>query len=303
MPKGAIFCSPYSEHLGEVSFELTAVYGSGGVDFPVLNVRTDIALRAYLPFGETAIQPLSLIRAEVELSSPEHRPVAHSHQDIALFAKDPRHHTSTQQLFSFPLDSRTLAKIEEARAAQDLRVQLAFRLLIGLHQASGQLLTFQSGNCQIVFVIPRSQWVDNLLSAFGYQGLEFFEIRYGNGIVARQQLPKAVQQIQQAEKHLLDGQWDGAVLACRQALELILLERPVAPPVSNRFPDKVNDFIRDHLSLQAPQAKMLADQIVFIWQSASQAIHPTGTIFKRPETEFLVRSTMAIIGFVSQSLS
>jgi hypothetical protein len=304
MPKGVIFCNPYSDQLGEINFELTNIYSSGGPEFPALSIRTDITLRAYQQYGQNppVVQPLSLISGEVQLSSPEHRPVAHSRrQDIALFAKDPRQHTSTQQTFTFPVDSKMLANIEEVRAGNDVRVDLTFQFLMGLHHHQGPLIYFQTGRAQIVFAIPRSQWVDLLLPRLGYEGLELIEVKYGTPL-ARQHLPNVVAQIQQAQKHILEGRWQEAVLDCRQALELTFAVRPSTPGSPRKFEDRVNDFIRDHLRLDAAQAGLLAEQMMLIWRIASQAAHPTPIVFSRNDAEFIAHSTIAVIGYVSKSL-
>jgi hypothetical protein len=305
MPKGGVFCTPYSDQLGEINFELTSIYALGGPEFPALGIRTDITLRAYQQYGQNppVVQPLSLVSGEVTLSSPEHRPVAYSrHQNIALFAKDSRQHVSTQQTFTFPIDSKTLANIEEVRAGNDVRVDLTFQFLMGLHHAQGPLVYFQTGRAQIVFVIPRSQWVDMLLPNLGYRGLELIEIKYGTPL-ARQLLPNAVAQIQQAQKHILEGRWQEGILDCRQALEHTLSVRPSAPGAATKFEDRVNDFIRDHLRLDAAQAGLLANQMMLIWKIASQAAHPTPTVFSRNDAEFIAHLTVAVISYVSKSLS
>lgn len=304
MPKGAIYCTPWSDQLGEISFELASIYSSGRQELPALTIRMDITLRAYQQYGQNppVVQPLSLVSGEAVLSSPEHRPVAYSrHQDIALFAKDPRQHASTQQMFTFPMDSKTLANIEEVRAGNDVRVNLTFQFLMGVHHPQGPLVYFQTGRAQITFVIPRSQWVDMLLQNLGYQGLELIEIKYGTPL-ARQLLPTAVAQIQQAQKHILEGRWQEAILDCRQAMEHALAVRPAAP-ASKKFEDRVNDFIRDYLRLDAAQAGLLADQMMLIWKIASQAAHPAPTVFSRNDAEFIAHATVAIIGYVSKSLS
>lgn len=186
MPKGTIFCDSFSDNLGEISFELTGIHGAGGPDFPVLNIRADVSLRAYQQYGQPPVtHPLSLITANVVLSSPEHRPVVQAHQDVALLATDPKHQRSTQQVFSFGFDLNTLTRIEDERVGKDLRVKLGFQLLMGLHHLDGPLLNFQLGHAELTFVIPRSQWVDNLLPALGYGGLEILEIRYGSSALAK----------------------------------------------------------------------------------------------------------------------
>lgn len=110
-------------------------------------------------------------------------------------------------------------------------------------------------------------------------------------------------QIEQAQKHILEGRWQEAVLDRRQALELTLAVRPSTPGAAKKFEDRVNDFIRDHLRLDATQAGLLADQMMLIWRIGSQAAHPTPATFSRNDTEFVAHSTVAVIAYVSKLLT
>ncbi len=304
MPSGEIHCSGFSGQFGGFGFELTNIYATGGPDFPVLSIRADVKLLAYQQYGQNNdVQPLSLVTASVELRSPEHRIVAYSTQNLPLLATDPSHHVTGQHVLNFPLDLSALTKIESARNGGDLRVQLDFRLLMALHEPNPIGITFRDGNAQIIFTIPRSQWVDKLLPALGYQGLELIEVPSASSSFAQQFLAKAVQQVQNAKKELLEGRWEGAVLNCRQALELILDSRPPVGAPAQKFKDRVNDFIRDHLSLDPTQAALLASQIGLLWETCSKAAHASGGQFKRPDAEFIVHATIALTGFVGRSLS
>jgi hypothetical protein len=306
MPKGAIYLSRYSNQIGSVGFELTSIYGSGGPDFPLLTVRADIGLSPYIDHsqGQSTRYIVTLIRAAGQFCSPEQRVVARFGEDIAHIASDPSFVSTNQVSFEIPLDHVVLARIEKDRTGGDLRVQLKFNLLFALHAANGQFREFVSGRVDgLTFVIPRSEWVDRILPALGYGGLELLEVRYGMSTVARS-LPKAVAEINEAKKYLLEGDWEKAVGHCRKSLEVVLDSRPSSLPTTAKFRDKVNAFICDNLTtLGEQQAKLLARQMELIWEVSSQAAHASPATFVRADAEFLLRTTMALVEYFGRLLN
>jgi hypothetical protein len=308
MPKGTIMLTSYGAHLGTMSFELTSIYASGGPDFPILTIRTEVGLSPYID-RRSPDKPVpyvvSLVRAVGKLHSPEHRLVARFEEDLVHVASDPLHISTTQALFEIPLDLPTVNKIERDRAGGNLRVCLTIRLLLALHSESGAFRGFYAGQVDgLTFEIPRSQWVDNILPGLGYGGLELLEVRCGIGVLARE-LPKSVQEIREAKKYLSEGDWDKAVGHCRKAVEVILDARPASLAPGAKFRERVTAFIGDNLNaLEDAQAKLLSRQMELIWEVSSQAAHPsTSCPFKRADAEFLVRSTMALVEYFSRLLS
>ena len=307
MPKGHIFLDRSSESNGTMSFELTDIYTSGGPDFPALMLRTEIGLSPYIDRTqrEHVTNTLSLIRAVGQLRSPDHQTVASFQQDIALTASNPSFVTTNKIAFEIPVDLVTLTRIEKTRAGGNLRVNLTFQLLMALYIENGGFRSFTLGRVDgLVFEIPRSQWVDTLLPALGYGGLEVIEIRYGAGVVA-QALPKSIEEIQEAKKCLLEGHWQRAIGHCRKAIEVILESRPLTIAQTAKFRDKVSDFISGNLSgLNDSQVKLLSKQMELIWEVGSQAAHPSpASPFTRADAEFIVRSTMAVVEYFSRLLN
>jgi hypothetical protein len=292
------------DQLGTMSFELTSIYASGGPDFPLLTIRADVALSPFIERGQqpVSVHPLSLIRAVGQLRSPEHRVVARFQEDIALLADNPNYANTTQVAFEIPLGIETINRIEKDRGSTDLRIQLTFQLLFGLH-VNGNV-AFHGGRVDgLTFLIPRSQWIDNLLPGLGYGGLEVLEIRYGSGVIA-QQLPKSVQEIQEAKKCLFDGHWEKSAVHCRKAVEALLDCGSSALPVTTRFREKLSTWMSDNLKADDAEAKLLAGQMQLVWDVTSPAAHPAPAhTFSRRDAEFLVRSTMALVEYVSRLLN
>jgi len=271
----------------------------------VLNVRADISLSPFIDSSrpQQGQYAVSLIRATGLFHSPEHRIVSRFTEDIALLASDSGYTSKTQVIFEVPLDVAMLTRIERDRAGGDLKVKLTFSLLLALHTVNGGFRGFYSGRVEdLLFSIPRSVWVDSILPALGYGGLELLEVRYGSGFLASA-LPKSVEQISAAKKYLLEGDWDKAVMHCRKALELILDSRPSSLPQPAKFRDRVNTFISENLkTIGEAQAKVLAKQMELLWEVSSHSTHPSPTTFQRSDAEFLVRTTMAIVEYFSRLL-
>jgi hypothetical protein len=125
MPRGTIHIDGISDQHGMIAFETENIYGSGGPDFPLLSIRTEIALKPFLEWRkeQKTLYALSLIRASGQLHSPPHRAVARFQQDIAHAAYDAA--ATTQVTFEIPLDLVTLSRIEKERAGADLQIRLA----------------------------------------------------------------------------------------------------------------------------------------------------------------------------------
>ncbi|HMC30603.1 MAG TPA: hypothetical protein VKL99_07185, partial [Candidatus Angelobacter sp.] len=151
---------------------------------------------------------------------------------------------------------------------------------------------------------PRSQWIDELLPNLRYGGLEILEVRYGSGVAA-EGLRNSVAEIKEAKKFLAEGQWDQTALHCRKAIEGILTSKSASSSLpTNRFEQRINTFITDNLSsVDDAEAKLLAGQMNLIWQATSPSAHGTPQHpFKRPDAEFVLRMTMAIVEYFGRLL-
>ena len=250
-------------------------------------------------------RPVTLLRIIGEFKSPEYRVLARFQNDEPLLAHDSRYDASLQPTFEIPMDLYTIHHIEAERNGGNPRIGLKIRFLLALH-GQNCIASFHAGgvNPDLVFTIPRSQWVDELLPGLRYGGLEILEIRYGSGIIA-EGLRVSIEEIKEAKKYLAEGQWDKAALHCRMAIEGILTSKNTAASVpTNRFEQRVNTFITDNLPvIDDAEARVLADQMDLIWQVTSTAAHGTPQhAFKRADAEFVIRVTMAIVEYFSRLL-
>ena len=58
----------------------------------------------------------------------------------------------------------------------------------------------------------------------------------------------------------------------------------------------------DNLKVDDAESTLLSDQMRVIWEAASPAAHQ-GHLYKRAETECILRSTMALVEYFSRLLS
>lgn len=147
-----------------------------------------------------------------------------------------------------PLDLLTLERIEQARDG-NLRAALKIDGFIAVHVPNKSYITgFKTTTIEhMIFAIPKSHWVEQLLPELGYGRLELIEARISTGPLP-EGIPKAVAEIRQARAYLSDGDWEKAAVHCRNTLETILDSRPLQLPTGSKFSMRVDTFVHDHLS-------------------------------------------------------
>jgi len=298
-------------HVGKISFEVQNVHAIGGPEFPKLIFMLDLWLSPLKTSSqpEKLVHPVTWMSLSGEFCSPDQRPVANFRDEVNLYA-DASHSPERQFRLEIPLDLLTIERIEQAREG-NLRAALKLRGFFAIHVTDGTgkglgVHRFETATLEpIVFPIPKSQWVEQLLPQLGYGRLELIEVRISNGIRA-EGLPKAVQEVREARAYLANGDWEQVVAHCRSTLEAILDSRPLQLPPVSKFGMKVNTFINDHLGskLGEKQTKLLADEMNLLWDVCSKAAHPNPPdYFKRADAEFIVRNTTAILEYVSRLLA
>jgi hypothetical protein len=307
MPKANIMLDN-SSIVGNIAFEIQYFYARGGPDFPLLGVTLDLTLWACRRFRQGAqptVHPLTCVLLAGEFCSPPERAVAGFRDEIGLFAQEESPPRTAQVRLEVPLDLMKVGRIEQSRSGE-LRVGLTFRPLLAIHSQDLAVQEFQVARVDaLVFAVPKSQWVEQLLPQLGYGGLELLEVRITSN-VRPEGLPQSVQELRQAQKYLNEGDWEKAVEHCRKAVEAIPESRNLQLPPGRTFGAKVDTLVNEHLkgSLGEKQAKLVADEMKLIWDVSSKAAHPaTPGYFKRPDAEFMVRNTMALVEYFGKVLS
>jgi len=294
--------------VGKIDFEIQHIYARGGPEFPLLTVTFDLSLNAYKRFRQgtqPTLHPLTCVLLAGEFCSPPERAVAGFRDEIGLFAPEENVPRTAQVRLEIPLDLIKVGRIEQSRSG-GLEAALKFRPLLAVHSQDGAVQEFQVGRVEAVaFTIPKSQWIEQLLPQLGYGGLELLEVRITSN-VRPEGLPQSVQELRQAQKYLNEGDWEKAVEHCRKAVEAIPVSRNLQLPAGRTFGAKVDTLVNEHLrdSLEEKQAKLIADEMKLIWDVGSKAAHPaTPGYFKRPDAEFMVRNTMALVEYFGKLLT
>lgn len=95
------------------------------------------------------------------------------------------------------------------------------------------------------------------------------------------------------------GGLQSANIGLKKAFSLNL----TVPGTVGVFDSKVNAFISDNFKVGEQQAKLIADQMGIVWEVSSQSVHPSQTVFRRADAEFIIRSTAALLEYVSRLLN
>lgn len=129
-----------SSVIGSINLDPQDIYGHGGPDFPVLNIRIDFGITPYQQYGEPGIKPLTCLSFEGEFCSPPERTVARfQHSDCHYSSrKDTRTFTS-QITFNVPLDLRTVDHIEQARN-RNLQAAIKLKPLLAMHSPDDKVI-------------------------------------------------------------------------------------------------------------------------------------------------------------------
>jgi hypothetical protein len=262
----------------------------------------ELQLFAYRDMNEsgTPIQPITFLHLDGELWAPHQKVAARFHEDIALSSPHPM-----QGYLEIPLDILTVARIEHARIG-DLAAALKFRALVAVHApgTSQGVQKFVIAEAQANgFSIPKSHWIERILPQLGYGRLELLEVRLSPTASPDFGLPKAVSEIRQARDFIINGDWEMAVTHCRMAIESIPDSRPLQLTGTPSFALRVDTFVNEQLGSRVgtEQGRFLAERMKSLWAVCSKPVHAsTSGGFKRPDAEFIVRNTTAIVEYVGR---
>lgn len=125
----------------------------------------------------------------------------------------------------FQLDETALEVIEKSRKGNlNFTINLKFQILIrplggldgNLKQASGIIL----GEASIPFVVPKSEWVENLLSDFGYKTFKMFEIPLSH-LQLNEAYPDIISEFNEADDYFRKQDYNKCVAHCRSTLDAL----------------------------------------------------------------------------------
>jgi hypothetical protein len=290
------------------NFETQEISARNGPKCRVLRIPYELQLSGYLDSNESGapVHPVTCVYLAGELwSLPQ---AAKFREELAYCAPVPGSPTASRGYLEFPFDLPTVARIENGRAG-DFAAALKFRSLVAIHapgpaQGVQRYAIAESQTCG--FAISRSHWIDKILPELGYGRIELLEVRVSHSSLEDEESPRAVGAIRRARDLLVDGDWNKAVAHCRIAIETIPDTGALHLNGTSEFDSKIDSFVKELLApkLGKQEARFLADGMKSLWRVCGRPIHPASSDgFKRPDAEFIVRYTTAIVDYVGSLLN
>jgi hypothetical protein len=290
------------------NFETQEISAKNGPQCRVLRIPYELQLGAYRDSNQpgTPVHPVTCVYLAGELWSLPR--AAKSREELAYCAPVPGSPTASRGYLEFPFDLPTVARIENGRTG-DFGAALRFRSLFAIHgPGPGQgVQRFAIAESQTSgFTISRSHWIEKILPELGYGRIELLEVRVSPSISAEEESPNAVGAIRRARDLLVDGDWNKAVAHCRIAIETIPDTGALPSNGTSEFDSRVDSFVKELLipKIGKQEARFLADGMKSLWRVCGGPIHPASSDgFKRPDAEFIVRYTTAIVDYVGSLLN
>ena len=132
-----------------------------------------------------------------------------------LFAKRPyleiSASTPTSLQTFLDLDFYRLSQIEKLREGKNILFQVSGILYTTITQRKGKILS----NINFNFEIPKSKWVENILSKVGFKDVSLLEIPK----LPRNGYERVIKWVDSAWKQYMMGEYDKVLSDCRKALE------------------------------------------------------------------------------------
>jgi len=297
-----------NRNIAVFNFETQEISAKNGLKCRVLRIPYELQLSAYRDSYEsgTLDHPVTCVYLAGELwSLPQ---AAKSREELAYCAPVPGSPTASRGYLEFPFDLPTVARIENGRTG-DFVAALKFRSLVAIHapgpgQGAQRYAIAESQTSE--FTISRSHWIEKILPGLGYGRIELLEVRVSHSISEDEESPKAVRAIRRARELLVDGDWNKAVAHCRIAIETIPDTGALQLNGTAELDSKIDSFVKELLApkLGKQEARFLADGMKSLWRVCGRPVHPASSDgFKRPDAEFIVRYTTAIVDYVGSILN
>jgi len=193
--------------------ESDKVYGRTRAGQPVLYIALGLQL---LPAGDQRQLNYTLIRLSGKVQTQALGEFASFEVEPLALVPNAQPFFRQQDIFIL-LDRERVEHFEVARAGNDARLQID---LTGLVSSQGEpkfeVVRSQSG--QLDAIVPRSRWVDNVLSPWNVLKTKVIEVTFSDD-AAGENFRKAYASVEQAEKHLASGEYKQTLTSLRIAFE------------------------------------------------------------------------------------
>lgn len=307
--------------IGTVQIHPEQISGQGGPAFPCLSVTLDISLKSvemqntigtgmYIPTPDDPIQDYTLhqIYGTLLFSSGGGSPgqIAFHSLPLSLFSRPA---TRSHVVLNIPLDVYQLRQIEEQRVGDvslnfDFTFEFAKHYPVARKQPYAAIEKFETNFFSMMVNISRSDWVDKVLPRLGYGKIALVEVPTPEKAIG-ETISGAVEEFQQAQQHVLHGDYNKALNHCRNALERLSNARKYeGGKVNPSFADKI-----DYLLTVLPgvptgvRGENLARMLKDLWGFTSMPEHPSPPYFTRDDAEMTMLSTIAVLSYMGKLLS
>jgi hypothetical protein len=194
----------------KLRLEPTEIYGSANSTSPILTLQ----LKMQLP--SISAQPAidyTMIRLAGRLKI--------GHEQLAVFEALPMVEASSAQGYEHqfqvevPLGIREAKRIEDLRDGKDPRFRISLSGLAHVHNKGFELLRESA----IDIIIPRSHWIDHVLSVWGISDLQLLEIKMPSS--TRKEFATAQGRLAKAEQLYRVGDYPHVLTSLRLAFEAL----------------------------------------------------------------------------------
>lgn len=276
------------------SIRVLGIYPDPAV-FPRLGITLGVTLHER-PGDERAAE-LTRTAYEMRDATGELRLSEHGGVLGSVFWAGPRRHirssvygSENQLRFVCDLDFYRLEQIERRRAGgvATFWLQLWPSLLNGARYLDAEV-------GPIHFRVPRDEWL-SFYSAVGGGHFDIIEIQYSTA--EAEQFKRALARIQEARVKIGEGDYDGAVGICRNAIEALRREL-----VSAEEPDPLKALLLARTD--EPRTTEYLGIVSRLKQLSGFVHHEFGrhVTFSRAEAQFILRTTEALLAFVGRLTS
>jgi hypothetical protein len=211
------------------------------------------------------------------------------------------------------LDPERVREIERYRTG-DIRMELTLRAFFATHEPypakeppkqHPPIVGFFHSKQRLELTIPQSDWTTKHLAQLGYDKLRLVEIPTPAKAVPPIYSSLLVH-LEDANKRILAGDYDGAVASCRKVVEHIptIVKMKFGKPVPP-FRDRVAAFMKQELSARMDEAqqKALVDIVAGLYSLGNKAVHKTGpAVYGRADAESINAFTTILVSYVGRLL-
>jgi hypothetical protein len=203
-----------------------------------------------------------------------------------------------QQDILVPLDRLRVEHFENARAGNDARFQVSITALVS-SPVEPKFEVARPSSGQLEVIVPRSLWIDNVLSHWNLTKTKVIEVTFSDG-AAGERFRNAYARVEQAEKHLASGEYKQTLTSLRMAFEGLAKD--------SGFPSAGKDFFDSLFVTVHPDKKEKArDALNGIYRFLhlgphEQANQPNSNgepVINREDARFALILTQAAFGYMN----